>query len=297
MLYILYESPNNVVTSLLSRLYEMYPPSSRIFLGARPSDEEVYKVKFAPLLSTGWLVLANSKINKQRIKTLTSFPGDNVIVLQVASYLEYENLQQSLADFNPVCIDNHKVPKDDILAWIADQLHCSNAVATCLYNRVHGRMDDLVTSVQTLSEFPVVTRQHVLKYIQPSVKASISDVADYLMGCSKSGIGCREVAYFLYEFQYAYSWVLKSLINELEDRLSIFKLAAEGVLTLENYQGAKKGPLASRLPAITERKMLYVLKMFGLVSIEYLVWLIALIRDIPDNRFMLYRLLQLIKTI
>lgn len=297
MLYILYESPNNVITSLLTKLYDMYPPSSRIFLSARPSDEEVYKVRFAPLLSTGWLVLANPKISKQKIKVLTSFPGDNVILLQVASFAEYEELQQSLAEFEPVCVDNHKIKKETVLQWIQEQLHCSKEIATYLYNRVHGRLTDLVEGIQILSEFPNVTRQHVLKYVQPSVKANISDIADYLMGCPRPGIKDREIVYFLYEFRYAFPWVLKSLLTELEDRLAVFRLVSDGALTIANYQGARKGALATSLPVMTERKLLYILKMYGQVSTEYLVWLISLLREMPDNRFTLYKVLQLVKIV
>lgn len=295
MILVVWENPMNVIDSVLSYFYEKYPVSTRYYLGRVISSAEIAKLTIPPLLQLGWLIIAPTSIKPTALTALDSGRAKNVCIVMVKNRKELDKVTDAFDSITYKVIDNHIVSKDKSIDWISKELVCDYKVAKYLYNRVHGNIKDLVSAVQTIKPLPKHDKATIEKYAVKNFNAGVSDIVAYLLGISSPYVKKSDIIGTVYNFRYAFSWLLNELQQSVKDYLTVFSLLSSGELDIDSYPEQKKLLKSNRLRHTPDWILKRLILAYGTVSTEYVFWLQTELSNIPKTQFGVIKLLQLLQ--
>ena len=296
MLYILYESDQNHVNSVLDDLYERYPKSSRVLIsGKKASDDVVTKLSGTPLFSNGWLIICSSRIGQTALKKLNV--GNNLVVITVFRENQLTQVVESLGSIPYKIIDNHKVDPDKVIDWIEKTLVTSHDVARMVYKRCDGRLRNINEAVAILSTFEFINRYHVTHYVEKVNTTSVNDVVLYMFNIGGKGVSREDVMSIVFKYRYGFPWLLKTVQKEIDTYLKVYEKVAYGELTLANYASYKTLTDNKTISAMPDYKLKRMVMSFEEVSFEYAYYVKQLLATVPKTNFGLCRFLQILTTL
>lgn len=296
MIYVLYESPSNVILPFMNKLRQQYPKSSRGYVGKKDKIGDLVPVySKPPLFNRGWLIECSPKVSKGVIQKLDSF-GFNLIVVRVTNKTTLTEVVERLNGLKLQVIDNYNLKKDEVLDWIEEELQCSVEVSGEIYDRCRGRLKAVVTAVGTLALLDNVTLKDVRKYVSRVNYLSVNDVGDFLIGAQRRGVSVEKVVDVIYEYRYAFPWLMKFLREHVKKYVVVLGYAATGDLTLVNYKDFQKISKDKVIQKLSEKQLKRMVGLLGTVPYEYAMFVLCQLNSINEkNRMNIYKLIQLVK--
>lgn len=296
MIYVLYENRFNVINPVLSEFYEKYPESTRIFYDDRANFFDFDKISTPPLLSSGWLIICNKKVSASLVRKMDDALSSNVIIVKATSSAELQQISINLEGVPYKLIDNYLIEKNTVIAWIHRNMTCERDVALYLYKRLHGRVSDIVLSVNMLQSISIVTKSDVNKYVQKSSRYSVNDLILFIVKDKKcAGMSYSSVVSVIHTFRYAMPWLLNTLIDGIDLYILVFNLISAGELSLHNYKEYKTITSNKNIGSLTDYRLHQIVSSYGSISTEYLLYLRQLICTVDGSVFSAYKLLNIFK--
>lgn len=295
MIAVIWEDANNCISSVVNNLNNKFPKEARYYLSKRPTQQEIELLTRPPLTFAGWLIFANKSTNVKLLAQLDDCRSQNVIVIRVDNQRVYKDLQMKISSLNSRFFDNHLLSKDTVLKWVASELNCSEDVAKYLYYRVGGYVKELVFAVQNLKKSgKSVTRALVRELVDENNSASMLSIAEYLIGIKNDRVTKSDVFATLYKFRYAESWVLETLIKEVQLYIKVFELVADLTLNIQNYATQADLLQDKDVRDAPKWKLKRMILNYGKVSLERLVLAKSQLCCINKSNFNLIKILQLV---
>lgn len=297
MIVVLLENPTNVISSVLNKFYAKYPKSCRGFISDKTPNERVVVYNHPPLLSSGWLLMCTGRVTRTLIKRIGKLPENNIIIFQVESQRDCQAVQQELSsvDLEFMLIDNYKIKKEEVISYICTSLKVSKLDADYLYKRHDGYVRDIMTSVKALSLLPYVTRVEIKKFTVASSRLRLYDISNYLLGLSESKVSYEKVIQLVYQYQYGFDYLLKSIADTLEEYLHVYKYLDDGALNITNYREFKAESVDSVIKGYSEYRLMKVIESYQLVSVEKVYFVLHAVKGFNNDSFGVVQLIDLLR--
>lgn len=297
MILVVFEDPNNHINSVVERIVNKFPNETiEHIYGSKVNPEKIQMLSQKPLLFKGWLIIfENGKVNIEQLNKLNV--KDNLILIRVTSAKMLADVKNLLGDIEYQVRINNKLNEEIVQNWIANELKCSKSAAERLYKKCDGYLTKINDSVTVLKNCDNVTVQVVDTYIGKQSSAKSFDVVEYLLLGAACGCSYREIVKYLYDYRYAMSWLLKTIINSLELYIKVFTYEIDGSLSLVNYNEFLQTTEDKDIRNLSEYRLSKMLQMHEKVSLEYVYFILLNIQGIQDNTFGLYKLIKLLRII
>lgn len=295
MILIVLENPANIIFSFTEEMKSKYPKSSIGFVSAKDKvTETVAKFSKPPLFTDSWLIECALKTKVSLFKKLGD--GDNIVLLRVTSRKALDELIHDLKDCEIKVVDNYRPPESKVLTWIQNELKCNTYLAAMIYERCSGNFSQMINSVALLSMMPCVSEVEVKKYVTKIRTVGLNDIVQYLLGTQSRGVKFESVVKVVEDYQWALSFLVDFLANQLEIYIYVFKLAAVGNITLENYKQYRETCQDSKIAKLSDYQLKKILEAFGVVSLRYVCYMRSLLLELDTrSRLCIYRLINIIK--
>ena len=296
MIVLLLESPDNVITSVLDKLYKKYPKSCRAYVSRNTLYETISSYKRPPLLMPGWLIECSEKVTVSSLQQLNLVTDNNIIVIHVTSYKAYTEKQETLDSMGILYkkIDNSKIDKKDVIEYVYNNLDISYDDAKFLYNRHNGYLKDVIHSVRVLKELGLVTRDVIKRYTLRTERCSLSDITPFLLGVD-IGVAYDSMVALVYQYQYGFDFLLKFIQEQLGIYLAVFSDVSIGVLTLENYKDYKANTDNKKIKSLRDYQFARIIESHATVSHELLYTVYEYVSSLQSNREGMINLIKLLR--
>lgn len=296
MIIVLYENMNNFILSFYDKMAKFYPESSRGKISSRDKAADVLaRFTRPPLFSSGWLIDCHPKVSSSVLSKLESVSEKNIILIRVTTQRLLNDVCTKLQSLSVRFVNNYYLKYGDVIDWIQQELNCSTVIAEKVYDRTNGQLAKLVEAVNVLSTLNTINITDVNRYVAKVSIYSPYDLFLWIIGSPKHGMHKTDAVRVVYEYQYGITWLLKFLIGNVEECLTVFTYAMFGELSLKNYKQFRQVTSEKSISEMSEGKLKNILGLFGYVSYEFLFYLKNLLGSFKSDDFVCYRLVQLIK--
>lgn len=218
-------------------------------------------------------------------------------MFRISSKRELDKLSDLLGNIPFEVRDNSKIDSKLVIEWIAKDLNCAEDAAKELYNRCNGYLRSIDSNVSILRNLDSVTVSDVKKYVTRESRVRSFDVVNYLLIGSNCAFSYKDIVKYVYEYRYAFVWLLETIISSLELYAKIFLLETDGSLSLKNYRKFLQTTDDKTLASIAEYRVVKILEMHEKVSLEYVYYLLSVLRTIPASNYSVYRLVELLRVV
>ena len=297
MIYVLYESPSNIILPFMAQLCKEYPNSSRGYVGRKNKIADLVAVYGKPpLFNQGWLLECSPKVSKSVVQKLDEI-GKNLVVVRVTNKSMLDKVVEKLHGVEFKLIDNYRLKDEEVLTWIEGELNCSAEASQEIFKRCGGRLKSIITAVGTLSLLEdTLTPAIVRKFVSRVSTLNVNDVGDFLIGAQRRSVKLDRVLDVVYEYKYAFPWLMKYLREYVQKYVTVLGYAARGDLTLANYKDFKQISTDNIIKRMSEAQLKRIVGLLGIVSWEYCCFVLCELKQINEkNRINVYKLIQLIK--
>lgn len=295
MIYLLLEEENNLINSVITKLYSKMRDSSVVRLHRKIEESDVLKYKQPPMFDNGWFIVYDGN-NNSVIKTLCSY-DKNVTIVQAHTYSAGEKLMSDMvsASLSFKVIDNLKIPKEEKLAYIRRELSLSETDVNYLYNRTRGYTKNLVQAVLSLKALPQINRSIIKAVVPKTSRYGLGDVFLFLIGADTK-IKYEECIEVIYRYRYATEFLKEFLQKNIKAHLEIYELLSKGTLTLYNYKELRLSKDYKILTTFSEYQLYKVIERYKSISYEYLYFLSLNIAKIPSHSRGILAIINLLQT-
>lgn len=297
MIYVVLENRSNIINPVTEEFKKYFMESSIIYLTSNYTVEDANKFVNPPLFNNSWYFICKGSVRIPLLEKLEGFNCRNVIVITVNSRKALELWQEKLKNIKYNLIDNYRVKKEVILAWIKNRLSIETSLAKLIYSRTNGNLADVVANVTTLETLPFVTKQIILKYVAKRSEYTPFNLLQYLLGIDYRKMKKEDAIQVLYEYRFASSWFYTNLLEELSFIIYVFTLMEDGNLNLRNYHEYKKDTKDKKIRSATDYQLKTTVEMFSCVSLEYVYFLYYQISKYSRDSADVYKLINLIKIV
>lgn len=294
MIAVVWEDVNNCIDSIVEKFNAKFPREARYYLGKKPEISELELLTRPPFTFAGWLIYAGMKTPIKVLQQLEAGRSKNLIIIRVNNEREFREAKDKFSQLQTKFFDNHRLDKESTLLWIQDQLVCSEATAKYLYRYTGGYVRDIVFAVKTLQrDGRTVNNKLIRQLIDKNQSASVFDVTRYLLGIKLDHVHQDDVFQFLFKFQYAESWILETLMKELELYKKVHMLVSERKLTISNYTEVAQLLQDKSIREVPQWKLKRMILDYGDVSLERIVTTQGLLQQVGKSYFDLIYIIQL----
>lgn len=294
MIIVLFESPSNIILSVVDKMKKGFPKSSIQYIGAEEKVTDILaKFQRKPLFSKGWLIECAVKVPVGVIQKLDS--DTNVIVVRTTSAQARDELLKKLPPETKL-IDNYIPQREDVVEWIEEELKCGYYLANMIYTRTKGRLPQVMESVGILSLQDNVTEYSIKRFVQQNKKVSLQDVVQFLLGIQRGSVKKQDVLRVIKGYQYAISFLIPFLIKQLDFYVLVFQYALSEELSLVNYREFYETSQEEGISELSVYQLKRILEAFGKVSLRYILYVRGKLGalDVKDQ-LSVYKLIMLIK--
>lgn len=292
MIYVLLEQEYNVMNSVEDEFIKKFKKSSvRRFGNEKTAVSDLTEFKSAPLFDTCWLIVCGP----QMIRNLQSlYPERNVILIKVTKKGQMTSTVDALGKYTHEVIDNYKVDKEVVLAWIESELNVTERLAKYLYNRVQGNLKSVVEGVRLLALLPKVTQTSIRETVRERDGVSIYAIVQYMLGIG-GRVQYEHIVQMLYDFRFATGWLVSSILQELKLYSLVYNAMDSGDLSLTNYHEFMAGNTNKTIRDMSAFRMKKLIESHNYVSTELVYFLIFKIESLPKGNSVLPEIVKLIK--
>lgn len=292
MIYVLLEQEYNVMNSIEDEFIRKFKKSSvRRFGNERVAVQDLTEFKSVPLFDSCWLIICGPKM----IRNLQSLhPQRNVILIKVTRKGQLASTVDALGSYRTEIIDNYKVDKEVVLAWIENELNISERLSKYLYNRVQGNLKSVVEGVRLLALLPKVTQASIRETVREHDGVSIYAIVQYMLGIGDR-VRYEHIVQMLYDFRYATSWLVSSILQELKIYSFVYDAMDAGELKLTNYREYMLSCSNKTIRDMSAFRMKKLVESHNCVSTELVYFLIFKIESLPSGNATLPEIVKLIK--
>lgn len=295
MIIVVWEDANNCINSIISQFTDKFPKEARYYLSQRPSSTELELLSRPPLIFIGWLIITGARTPARLLKQLDDTASQNLIVIRVNNESEYKDAKEKFSGIEVKYFDNHKPPKEDVLNWIRDRLICDEKVAKYLYRYCGCYVRNIVFAVQILErDGRRVDNKLIRQLVNKSQSASMFDITRYILGLPGSDVKRDDIYSTLFKFQHAESWILETLIKELDNYKKVHMMVSDRKLSITNYTSATELMEDRAIREMPKWKLKRIILDYGGVSLERIVMLQGLLRKTGKSNFDLVYIIQLV---
>jgi hypothetical protein len=298
LILIVLESKSNIILPFRAKMEQYYPESSRGEIRYRDAADSVLaRFTRPPLFNDGWLINCDHRVTAGTLKRLEKAAGKNKILIKVTDRKTLNDVCTNLKELNIRVINNYVLSREDVVNWIAEELGCSMDVANAVYVKTKGRISNVVDAVSTLSALDDITLNSVRRFVKKVDDFGPYDLMLWILGIPRFQRMTKEDSVrILRQYQYGIDWLVKYLVSQIGVYESVFLYALSGELSFANYKHFLQLTNDKVVSSLTEGQLKAVLGSFGVVPLEYVMWLKALLEGIDTkDRLAVYKLMQLIK--
>lgn len=292
MIYVLLEQEYNVMNSVEDEFVKKFKKSSvRRFGNERTAASDLTEFRSTPLFDNCWLIICGP----QMIRNLAMLcPEKNVILIKVTRKGQLNSTVDGIGKYAYEVIDNYKVERDVVLAWIEKELNISERLAKYLYNRVRGNLKCVVESVRLLALLPSITQHSIRETIREQNGVSVYAIVQYMLGIGDR-VEYENIVQMLYDFRYATNWLVSSILQELKLYRFTYDAMDSGKLTLTNYREFMSECSDKTVRDMSTYRMKKLVESHNWVSTELVYFLIFRIESLPSGNSSLPEIMKLIK--
>lgn len=294
MIYVLYENPYNIICSFKTELYKQFPLSSRYVLSGRnKTNVEIFKRP--PLFNQGWMIECTVDCQRTDIEKIEGFSIKNILLFHTVNKKQLSDILALTDGLTVKLIDNFKLKEETVILWIISELNCSEKVAIHLFKKLRGNLRNIIANVSMLKQLGCVTEKSIDKYVKITFRKTPSDLVQFLLFGMESKLSFKDAVKVVYEYRHGMRWLIEFLIKQLNIYLDIFNEMVIGELDMLNYVSYQKSCSNKSIASLSERELLFRMKSFGAVSIEYITYLVLRLNSLPKGKLSLIYLIQILK--
>ncbi len=293
---ILLENEKIDIGSMMRKLYDKFPPSSRISINKNNFNETILSVKDRPILTKNWLVTISPRLTIKQIQKVMDVDNINVILLSDRSKLDKLKDELIPLNLNIKVVDNLNPSKEEILEYVMETLDISLADATYLCNRHRMYLPAIVNSVQTLASLDIVDKYAIQEYTRKRLGVNLSTITDNLLGLEPNKK--KQIIELIYDYRFGLDYLLKYVLEDLRKYKLVFRLVEEGELSLENYDTYKIPDVdkeAKLFKKISDRRKYNMVKAYSKVSKSVLYFVEVSVSQIKPRLDEVYKLIILLR--
>ena len=280
MLVCLIEAEANVIKPILPKFVGRFPAEYVVHVRSKklPSDK-LASLKQRPLLCEQWCVVLHN--TRFPMEVALQLAQKNFVVWQVEKKQEALQLRAEYEDLK--IIDNGKVKKEEVVAWVKSELSnvdgrqiiVDDDDAEYLYNRTDGYLDYLVQAVNTLKfELGRSTATKLSSTMMRRYVDKVSPIKKYHVRNILLGQPCHyhDEVIVSYLAKRAYDWknLKEYLLDEVKRYEEIFSSEITGELSVQNVQEYLKQNSNVDLQDLQVKK---ILQAHNEISYEWLLFL------------------------
>lgn len=299
MIYILLESRDNLINPVLPKILDKVHISCQARVTKETTYETIKSYKQSPLLSAGWLLRVSKDITDSQLRLLDKLPDNTILLFHVVSRRELTDLQDKL-DTNKVqytLLDNYKISKEDIIKYIATNLHLSEQDAKYLAKRQGYYTVSVVNSVRVLKQFTRVDRDIIRKYTSVNDNVTLYEIVNYLFKLPDCKINYSTAVKLVYQYRFAFDHIRNYILSTCVLYRQIFDYMVDGQLTIKNYKSVKSSLDKKLLQSLSDYQLRQIVSHFSDVSLEYLYLIEQMVSSIPDDTSGIPAFINLLKLI
>lgn len=293
---ILLENEKIDIGSMMRKLYDKFPPSSRISINKNNFSEVILSVKDRPILTKNWLVTISPRLTTKQIQKVMEIENVNVILLSDKTKLDKLKDELIPLNLNIKIVDNLNPSKDEILEYVMETLDISLADAKYLCNRHRMYLPSIMNSVQTLASLDIVDKYAIQEYTRKRLGVNLSTITDNLLGLEPNKK--KQVIELIYDYRFGLDYLLKYILEDLRKYKLVFRLVEEGELTLENYDTYSLPDIdkdVKLFKKISDRRKYNMVKSYSKVSKSVLYFVEVSVSQIKPRLDEIYKLMILLR--
>lgn len=292
MIYLLLEQEGNVISPVEPEFVKRYDRGSIKRFSSDVGRADLAGLDTPPLFNNEWLIICNGLI--KGIPYL--YPDKNTVLLKVFRRSDLSKVMDRLSSssFCVKVIDNYQIPKETVLGWIMSNLSVTISVAKTLYNQCSGSMKAIVTAVDVLKHCGVVTSGVITKNVPKAYSVNAVSFTQYLIG-EQTKLTRYEVAQFLFDFRYAFDWLQKRVLEELQRYLDVFYAVDSGELRMNNFREFLKNTKIKSIMSCSEYRLSKMIEVHNYISTEKVYFLWLSVSVLPKGMSGVRGLLKLVK--
>lgn len=277
--------------SSFEKTLDKFPQNSIIKINKSNYEDVLKEIEHPPLFTSVWLIYVNTKLTKDKLNRLLS-KGNMYVVINCNSKEAYEDIKEILIELNIKysLVDNSKASKSDLINYCMKSLNIDEDTARYLCKRQGYNMNKVVNDVLNLSIFDKVDRNVIKSYTTVRSTTTLLDLMDYILGLNHKK-SYNSMVKLLYNYRYGFSFILEFTKKDLRNRLLLYNYINEGLLDMSNY----KEFIVEHKLKMRNYFVYKVLENYKNLSYDKLYLIIVLVESIPDNKYSLYKYIQLLK--
>lgn len=298
MIYVLLERDENMINSVLDKMFSKVPVSCRQFITKKTAYEIIKSYKQPPLIASGWLLIASHNVTDSQIKLLSEIQGSTIVFKVDSKKVFYELIDRLTAmSIYFQFIDNYKLSKETIVKYISDSLPICESDAKYLAKRQKYYPRNVVSAVQMLKTFEKVDRGIIRKYTSVNDSIPLYEIFGYVFKLEECKLSYTDAVKLVYQYRFGFNHVLDYLIDTCELHLHIFNYMVNGEISIRNYKDFRADTMDKMIKNITEYELSKIVSRFEVISVEYLYFILQVVKGIPKDKTGIPDFINLLKAV
>ena len=273
MIFILLEKEDNLVTSVIDKMYLKVPKSCRKNITRATTYDTIKSYKKSPLIAAGWLLIVSENVTDTQIKIISNISDNNIIMFKVNSRRSFNELQNRMSglDVSYQIIDNYKISKEDLYNYVQKNLpSITEKDAKYLVKRQAFYVRNVVSAVFLLRSFEKVDRKTIQKYTSVNDSIPLYEIFNYVFHLPDSKLDYAGAVKLVYQYRFGLSHVTKYLKDTCDLYLHVFSLITDGSLSILNYKDFRLETSDKKIKSVTEYQLSKIVDNYTRISVEYL---------------------------
>ena len=293
---ILLENEKIDIGSMMRKLYDKFPPSSRLTITKNNFSDTIISAGTRPFLTKNWLVTLSPRLSITQIEKVMKIDNVNILLLSDKSKLDKLKDELIPLNLNIKIVDNLNPSKEEILSYVVETLDLNYKDALYLCNRHKMYLPAIINSVQILSTLDIVDKYAIQEYTRRNIGISLSTIVDNMLGLADNKK--KQIVELIYDYRYGLDYLLKYIVDDLRKYKLVFRLVEEGELSLENYDTYTMDKVNTDyklFKSISDRKKYHIISAYGKVSQSLLYFVEASVLEIRPRLDEIYKLIILLR--
>ena len=299
MIFILCENTIDSICSEMDKFYARYPESARVKITKEFFKENTSAYSQPPLTAERWLFICSGMYVKKNLTVLNTLAEKNVVLITCTTLAAGQEILEyySEAENKPRIIDNTDPGEVKLIQYVMKELGTNQEIARYLCKRCGFYMPKIIRAVRTLSIKDSISRVDIRKYVPAGLQYNVYDLANWMIGNRRKYMTYEDAIGVVYEYRFGYKYLFKYLSDFFSAYLVVFKAVSNAELTEENVHSFVSNSKDKSIKALSEKRVQVMVSTFSTISVDKLFFIQYHLAKINSNRFELYKLVALLKTL
>lgn len=298
MIYVLLERDENIINSIMDKMLSKVPLACRQIVTQRTTYETIKSYKQPPLIASGWLLTVSPNVTDTQLKILSEIQSSTIVFKADSKKVFHELVERLTAmSISFQFIDNYKLSKEQVVAYIQSNLNITESDAKYLARRQQYYPRNVASAVQILKVFEKVDRNIIKRYTSVNDSIPLYEIFGYVFRLEDCKLSYVDAVKLVYQYRYGFDHILNYIIDTCELYLHVFNYMLDGQISIKNYKDFRADTADKKIKNITEYQLSKIVSHFEVISVEYLYFILQTVKGIAKDRTGIPDFINLLKAI